>query len=120
MKMELKSKKPFLIAYATYLSARNAFNGAQQECDHEAQVIVPQAGYGKDAMVRHVHADANFGHQCPDLVVSRVVNAFGRNGEIMLRVQLGKVKGPLSLRHASLKLADVKELVTPSKEAYYL
>lgn len=118
MKMHLITRYAVIKATQSLFEAKNVFNRAQQEFDREAQLAVPSAGYGRDAMVRHIHADAAFGHQCPDLVVSRVLNAFGRNGEVVLRIQLGKVKGPLGTHYAFLKLEDVKDLVTASKKAY--
>jgi hypothetical protein len=112
--IDQKLRGAVVVAKAMAVSANNALSQAEKTFDQSILKTLPPLGVGRDAHVSHVHADAHFGHQCPDRVISRVVNAFGRDGEVYLRIHLGTVKGRLGVHYANLKVTDVIAVVSPN------
>lgn len=117
----------FNIADDKLNAAVREWESAAEELDTRTRSALIQAGFGKGAIVRHVHANAHFGNASPNVVESRVVNGSARvgsfsrpgKGEPYLRIQLGRASGKgLSDQFASLDLDHVISCTTSSTIPY--
>lgn len=99
--------------------AETEYEEAARALDKQARTAFVRAGYGRDAVVEHIHADAHHGNASDRCVNSRVVNAGCNSRGPWLRIQLGRASGKgYSDSIATLSFDNVQHLITPSHTVF--
>jgi hypothetical protein len=113
-------QQQYQAAQLAYELAKEAAGLARSNYCSSLERACALQGLGKRAKVAHVHADAHHGNTSDKEVVSEVANVWcsSIDGEPILRIRLGSVKGGLSSSYANIRISNVLRIEEMSSQPF--